>query len=210
MSKIGHTNNELKIGSQVMALNHQDGYDELIRKFEERYPQYVIAAKDVVDGEADAEKYDVLFIRTTREKANHKYKSMRIGEDRFVAIVSANHPLAQEKRINPADLEDDLFILTPEGTWLNRKVRGICNGYGFTPQVAYLGYRGIALFSRISRGEAVTISLEKTAQHYLSDEVCSIPLDVDMPVYVEMIWDPAIQFAAKEKFINFVRRFVEK
>ncbi|WGL51208.1 LysR family transcriptional regulator [Nocardioides sp. BP30] len=87
----------------------------------------------------------------------------RIGTDLADVIMRADHPLARQPAVTPADLVDEGWIATPEGTicrqWLNRMYVGT----GRLPRIAHVAMEfdshlalvgaglGIALVPRLGR-----------------------------------------------------------
>ncbi len=54
-----------------------------------------------------------------------------VGEDAFHALLRTDHPLAEEKAVDVADLVDDPFLLSCGGC--ERHVRKVCQGLPITP-----------------------------------------------------------------------------
>lgn len=82
--------------------------------------------------------------------------------EEIVALVSENHPLAQKSSIKLSELQNDSFILYPEGFVLRDIVIKACREQGFEPKVAFEGEDSDAMKGLVAAGLGVTVIPEIT------------------------------------------------
>lgn len=82
--------------------------------------------------------------------------------EELVALVSETHPLANKSSLKLSELQNDPFILYPEGFVLRDLVIKACQQHGFEPNVAFEGEDSDAIKGLVAAGLGVTLIPEIT------------------------------------------------
>lgn len=82
--------------------------------------------------------------------------------EELVALVSENHPLASKSSLKLSELQNDPFILYPDGFILRDLVIKACRQHGFEPIVAFEGEDSDAIKGLVAAGLGVTLIPEIT------------------------------------------------
>jgi DNA-binding transcriptional LysR family regulator len=105
----------------------------------------------------------------------------RLYQERFVAIVRRDDPLARRRQAPVAALRDRPLALVPAGTYTGAVIHSACERAGFVPRVALTLDSGEGLREVVRAGRAVTILPER----YLpagDRKLCSVRLVDPVPV----------------------------
>ncbi len=78
------------------------------------------------------------------------------------ALVPSNHPLAERDSIYLSDLQNEQFVLFPEGYILQKIVVDTCKQAGFTPNITSEGEDMDAIKGLVSAGIGVTLLPDST------------------------------------------------
>ena len=97
-----------------------------------------------------------------RHLIDKKIKGEIFFTEELVALVSENHPLANKSSLKLSELQNDPFILYPEGFVLRDFVIKACQQHGFEPNVAFEGEDSDAIKGLVAAGLGVTLIPEIT------------------------------------------------
>ena len=124
-------------------------------------------------------KCDFAIMRTDFLEAE-KYNIFPIIKDRLVAVVSKEHPFANQERVSLRQLQNDQFILPTENSDLRTITQNACIANGFRPTPAYIitGNIGVVL-DLLEGGNLTYLAFEKVVQYHLLNRTnCKIiPLE---------------------------------
>ncbi|WP_368653439.1 LysR family transcriptional regulator [Ornithinibacillus sp. 4-3] len=96
--------------------------------------------------------------------------------ENMVALLPANHPLANKSSIALYELKEDSFVLFPEGFILRELVVKACMQIGFEPKVSFEGEDIDTIKGLVSAGLGVSIIPEITLVDTLPRETVMIPI----------------------------------
>ncbi|HSH24055.1 MAG TPA: LysR family transcriptional regulator [Massilibacterium sp.] len=150
-----------------------------ISSFRELYPhvkfklsqgsyRYLIDA--VVQGEID-----MALLGPVPEKES-KIKGEVLFLENIVALLPSEHPLATASSIHLSQLEEDSFVLFPDGFILREIVVEACRELGFEPIVSFEGEDIDAIKGLVSAGLGVTLIPEITLSDQLPRFTVKIPI----------------------------------
>ena len=117
---------------------------------------------------------DMIFTRSFPEE-EVQYDKCPIARDRFVAVMSREHPLSGKTLIRLEELAGSPFLLLDEKTGLLGQVTDLCQEAGFTPKIAYKGVRIDTILGMVENNLGVSILMEGSVS---KDSVAKIPLAV--------------------------------
>lgn len=132
----------------------RSGYPDV--KFHLNQGAYHSLIESVVKGDID------MALLGPVPKNVHKIKGQVLFHEKFVAVLPVDHPLAGEKVLKLSQLQNDSFILFPEGYILRELIVDACKEAGFEPQVSFEGIDIDAIKGLVSAGLGVTLLPEIT------------------------------------------------
>jgi LysR family transcriptional regulator, transcription activator of glutamate synthase operon len=97
--------------------------------------------------------------------------------ENFVALLPDCHPLANHPSIHLNQLENDSFVLFPEGFVLREIVVNACQQLGFEPKVSFEGEDINAIKGLVSAGLGITLIPEATLIDSLPRTTVKLPLN---------------------------------
>lgn len=129
--------------------------------------------------------------------------------EEFVAILPSQHPLAKEKKITLNQLQEDSFVLFPEGYVLRNLIVKVCKEQGFYPRVSFEGKDIDAIKGLVSAGLGVSIIPESTLIDSVPRQLVRIPIvEPKVTRGVGIIIPRERSLLPTEKmFYNFVKTF---
>ncbi|MEO3872201.1 LysR family substrate-binding domain-containing protein [Nonomuraea sp. B12E4] len=131
--------------------------------------------------------------------------------ERFVAAVSAGHPLAGRPAVEPSELAGESFVLLdPEicQEW-DETVHGICASGGFTPRVSHHVREISTQLLVVAAGLAVAL-VPASAQALRGEGVAFVPLDgLTPPITSALMWRADDRSPVLRRFVESGTRHPE-
>lgn len=128
------------------------------------------------------------------------------------ALLPANHPLANKKKIKLSDLRHENFVLFPEGYILHKVAVDACKTAGFIPNVMSEGEDMDALKGLVAAGIGVTLLPESSL--YESTPRFTVKMEIESPLIrrtVGVIYPTSREMAPSEQvFLDFVNNFFSR
>ncbi len=132
--------------------------------------------------------------------------------EKISALLPANHPLANSKRIFLADLRKENFVLFPEGFILNKVAVDACRAAGFAPNVTSVGEDMDALKGLVSAGIGITLLPESSL--YDSTPRFTVKMAIENPAItrtVGVIYPTNRELGPSEQvFLKFIDTFFSR
>ena len=79
------------------------------------------------------------------------------SQDRLVAVLAKNHPLAENQSIELAQLSEEQFVLLQNGSMPYSLCMRACQEAGFTPRVVFTSHNLEALLDMVLKGDCVSL-----------------------------------------------------
>ncbi|VVP83461.1 HTH-type transcriptional regulator GltC [Pseudomonas fluorescens] len=89
---------------------------------------------------------------------DERFDTVALIEDRMVALLPLNHPLATEPSVSLSDLCHDPFVLTEAGS--SELVSRLFNAARLTPNIRFRCSQLLSTLDTVSRGDALTVVAE--------------------------------------------------
>lgn len=140
---------------------------------------------------------------------HEKVKSTPLFTEEIVALLPMNHPLAARSAIKLNELQDDNFILFPEGFVLRDVIMEGCMQRGFQPKVAFEGMDMDAVKGLVSAGLGVTLIPEVTLVDCLPRSTVKVKVtdpNIQRTVGVTIPTDREL-LPTEQLFYEFVKAF---
>lgn len=139
-------------------------------------------------------------------------KEETLFSEELVALLPDNHPLANHPSVHLNQLENDSFVLFPEGFVLREIVVNACQQLGFEPHMSFEGEDIDAVKGFVSAGLGVTLIPETTLMDSLPRTTVKLPLnDPKVSRTVGVIIPSERQLLPTEElFFRFLQDFFAK
>ena len=131
-----------------------------------------------------------------------------VAQEKLVAVLPEQHPLARQERIALTDLAAEPFVLGSTETWgpFRQVVGEHCLAAGFVPDVVQEAHNSDGIFGLVAAGLGVTLYVE-SARHLSLRGSTSLPLtDTDATVETIAAWQAKEPSAAVRLFAEHADR----
>lgn len=185
---------------------------EIVDQFRKEFPevtlciQHGFTKQQLVALEDDT--IDFGFI--TGPIAGKHLSHLTVQSDRFVVVLSENHPLAKLKEVPITELINESFVMGNVNGWkhFRRHFDALCLTAGFEPYVTQEAYNTEGILGFIAANIGITIHLECLRNYYRKGVVIRALKGIDNRVLTEATWVNGRVNPLKQKFINFLTEFV--
>lgn len=118
------------------------------------------------------------------------YEKLPVHTEKFVAVLPAKHPLANEKSISLSQLKDENFVLYRQNTCMHRNSVSACHSLGFNPNIIATSNHASNIFEMVSMNMGVSLLLKRGAEfslneHY-TDKISIVPLNETFTIEVAL------------------------
>src|SRR5699024_4597858 len=141
-----------------------------------------------------------------------KIKSSILFTEQIVALLPASHPLARRSSIKLTELQNDSFVLFPEGFVLRDLIVDGCSQRGFNPKVSFEGMDMDAIKGLVSAGLGVTLIPEVTIVDCMPRATVRVPVtEPNLKRSVGAVIPKDRELLPTEKlFYKFIKDFFER
>ncbi|GAA3507774.1 LysR family transcriptional regulator [Actinomadura keratinilytica] len=131
--------------------------------------------------------------------------ALTVTSDRLVAMVPAEHPLADRPRVTLADLGGRPVVCMPPGTGLRTVFDRACTAWDVHPVIALEASAADAIADLAARGLGVGILSDSMAAAYRDRLTARIIDDVAAPALLALVWK-STHVPAVRAFLAHARR----
>ncbi|MFT9849487.1 LysR family transcriptional regulator [Aneurinibacillus sp. REN35] len=139
-------------------------------KFQLRQGAYHSLVESVIKGDID------LALLGPMPKGVKGIKGQILFLENIVALLPANHPLADKSSIMLHQLRNDSFVLFPEGFVLRQIIMEACQQIGFKPAVSFEGEDIDAIKGLVAAGLGITLIPEITLIDSIPRTTVKVPI----------------------------------
>lgn len=133
----------------------------VLADFHRRYPEVELVVReeisDVLAGLVRADQLDLAFLSVTDRFDGEDLELVTLGEQRLVAVLPPEHPLAARKRLQFAELAGNRFVSFGRGAALHEILFEAGAEAGFSPQIAAESNEIPRIRAMVSRGLGVAL-----------------------------------------------------
>ena len=184
----------------------------LVRAFRERYPDVELALRELGPTrqrqEILAGTLDGGFVGLTAARTDDELQSTVVAKDRLMAVLPAEHRLADKAQVELKALRDETFYLTgrENAPVFNPWIIGLCQDAGFEPRVAKETDRAATVLNYVAAGFGVTVFPAEVA-HLAVPGVVYRPLRGKIPTYeYHLAWKAGNANPALAAFVALVQQ----
>ncbi|MFF2482499.1 LysR family transcriptional regulator [Paenibacillus sp. NPDC058071] len=185
----------------------------IIESFRLHYPQIRLELIEngsrVVEAQIEEGELDVGFILTP-EQPDRTFAGYEVAEDRMMAVIAADHRLANHETIELGELAEEPMIMFKEDFRLRHLVQDACREAGFEPKTVFESGQWDFIAEMVAVRLGVSLMPEKLCGMLRQDRFAIIPLYPQTVRWrLSLIWNAEhyLSYAARE-WIDFVHRNV--
>ncbi len=180
---------------------------EIVRRFQARYPGVNISIMEGVRPEIfhhlDLHEADMGFMAYADPM---NYDWIPLAEEKMIAVIPEDHPLADAESYPISNCEDDNFIMTSWGQ--DKEILDIFERCNVSPNIKYTTYDTPAALAMVRMGLGVSFVNELSAQ-YWNDHLVKLPLDPPQTVTFGIVLTSEEHMTmAARKFLNYAVRYL--
>lgn len=184
----------------------------LITKFLQKHPEVHMQLQEEESynlvTSLKAGKCEIIFARTF-DFDDSDLERIVMEADDFVAVLPKQHPLANEKKLNLAQLKNDQFMILGPSTNLYQPVIKLCQKAGFKPKITYEGTRVDLIMQMVQNNLGVSLMMKKTAEKFDSSDFVMVPLTDNVKNNLSFIRVRGQHSSANEMFWRYVQKNVD-
>lgn len=133
----------------------------LLAVYHGQYPEVELAVREepseTLADRLRSDALDLAFLSVTERIQGGGLKFQRLATEEVVAVLPAEHRLADRDEIDLAELRDELFIGFREGSMLRRLLQSAGEQAGFEPRVAFESNEVARINAMVARGLGVSL-----------------------------------------------------
>ncbi len=145
----------------------QYGIVSLLADFQHKYPDSHVSILEEdsqnLPNLLRERKCELIFLRESKldfEKnflEDHEITRLPFIQDRLIALLPSQHPLAQKEQVTLRELKDENFCLIKEGTLLYETCVNACQASGFIPNISFTSHRIENILDMVSTGNYIAL-----------------------------------------------------
>ncbi len=183
---------------------------KILGRFHARYPGVEVALRESLAPEMIAGLRDAtmdLAIGDMGETGAGALRDMRFEKlytDELAIAVATNHPLAERKRVEIAELRAEPFIVFRPGSALTRTLHRLTRDAGFDPRVAFESSDSITVRALVAEGLGVTLFPRSIARP-AGPKIAMLSLRPKLVRTISLVRRKVSHGPAVSMFVDFVR-----
>jgi DNA-binding transcriptional LysR family regulator len=183
----------------------------LVALFSDMHSEFQVSIQEIegidIAQRLKNEEFDLAFMRT--EQLDDSFSCVPITRDHLSVVLSANHPLAEQKRLSLEKLSGEKFLLLHPSTLLYDVCVRACKRAGFTPNVTYTGMRMETILSLIGQNQGISLMMDHAVSHIHQENIRMIPLEEEILSTVGLVFVKNRTLSESAKcFLDYVKEKV--
>ena len=174
---------------------------EIVRQFKTEYPGIHFSFKESIREDIfkqfEQNEADLGFLAYSEPMP---YEWIPLCENRVIAVVPEDHPMASHATYPITEIENENFILGSQGK--EEEILEILRKNNLHPEIKYTTYDTPASIAHVRMGLGVALVNELSAKNW-NEDVVKMPLDP--PASLEL----GVAFPSYDKMTNAARKFLD-
>ncbi|RJE82042.1 LysR family transcriptional regulator [Paracoccus onubensis] len=135
--------------------------------------------------------------------------SLPFDDNNYVAILPADHPLAERKQLTLKDLQNEKFVFGTGDSWMifRNQVFSECRARGFLPEVSLEATSSDGIFGLVIAGAGVAIYSSAIGNMPRQGLAIRQLVDMDAKLPITAVWERGNSSEELAVFLHFLRRF---
>ncbi|MBP1045006.1 LysR family transcriptional regulator [Enterococcus sp. BWM-S5] len=185
---------------------------KLVGEFHKNHPDipFKVKEEESVDliNSLKNDRCDIIFLRSfdNSTECSKDYEQVLTGNDRFVAVLPNDHPLAKKESISLIDLRQETFFQLGESTQLYDVVRSMCKTAGFDPTIGYAGHRNSMIMNLVANKMGISLMMAETVDYFDEGNIVAVPLKENVSCNLYLIKKKKTSNSGLEQFWTFLQQ----
>lgn len=165
------------------------GVTKLFSSFQRAFPELQLCVEEREDKNLpDAVRtglWELAVCRTDQDCAG--LDKLVLYVDHLAAVLSADHPLAQEKCLSLTQLRREHFLQLSPTSALYQMVLGACQSAGFTPEISYTSTRMENILDLVREGSGISLMMRHAVCYLPTEGIAIRPLREQIPSELSLV-----------------------
>lgn len=150
---------------------------------------------------------DAAFIRDVYDPTQI-FNKQQITTDQLMAVVPNSHRYANKAQITIKELQNEHFVLLPEGSRPYNTVIDLCAENNFSPKIVFTDSKISNIIDFVSNGLGISLLMNKNITEGYKETVTVIPLSPTISQSVDLCMVKSQEKSlAQQKLLSFVKKF---
>lgn len=190
----------------------QYGITNYISRFRNAYPHvhFILEEREAsaILPALNNYQFDLAFMRDNYLDGT-QYGQIKLSYDKFVLVVSANHPCAGKSMVSLTELSDENFIMFDKGTVVHELAVEACRNVGFNPRIFYASLRIESVLGMVASSNGVALMMEQVFNYHRRSDVVSVQLVEMVESAVVLAWLKNKKLSVTARiFIDFLKKLL--
>ncbi|MDB1693099.1 LysR family transcriptional regulator [Enterococcus casseliflavus] len=149
---------------------------------------------------------DAAFIRDVYDPTQI-FNKQQITTDQLMAVVPNSHRYANKAQITIKELQNEHFVLLPEGSRPYNTVIDLCTENNFSPKIVFTDSKISNIIDFVSNGLGISLLMNKNITEVYKETVTVIPLSPAISQSVDLCMVKSQEKSlAQQKLLSFVKK----
>ena len=188
-------------------------FTDSLNQFHQLYPKVTYEVMEgggkIVENLTETDEVDIGI--TTLPVDATLFHSVPLYNEELLLVVSKDHALAQQEKVDLAELKEEEFVLFHDDYYLKDQIIENCKRLGFYPKTVANISQISFIANMINQGIGISVVPESLV-HLMGDNVKALKLEnAELSWHLGLIWrrDAYLNFVTRE-WIQFIRDLREK
>jgi DNA-binding transcriptional LysR family regulator len=192
----------------IATMFHQTRIIGLLNEFSEKYPDIELNITEnnvsTISGLLNRENIDAAVIYENFLERTYRH-TLPIRDDRLVAVVCGEHPLAERGCVSIAELRDENFFMFKDDEPMYQFQLHTCIQAGFAPRVSRHNLRLATITECVARNCGVSLLMENVARSLDNSGMRILELAERPALTMSMVFPSAYNPDSVARLISFVK-----
>lgn len=149
--------------------------------------------------------YDLVFMQEENPSAEDGFSRLTVAVDTLVAVLPADHVLAEAESVRLKQLRDETFLMQKMQSVPYRLAMDAFERAGYTPKQAQMQIAGVGILELVEQRMGIALTQAAIARQQHNSGVALVPLDPPERVWINLVWNPETISEIGKQFIAHFR-----
>lgn len=154
-------------------------------------------------------RYDLIFMQAESPCVEDGFCRLTVAVDTLVAVLPAEHLLAQAESVRLTQLRDETFLMQQMYSVPHRLAMDAFQRAGYTPKIARPQITGVGILELVEQGVGIALTQAAIARQQHCGGVALIPLEPPERVWINLVWNPETISEIGKSFVAHFRDYTQ-